>query len=348
MASMQLPARAVRVDALVDFVEEHDLWKVSTKEMIERLFQPSMCFLSAAEAFFAPSQLGEADVYVSHNWDSTFGCIVAAVASFIGDMVHEHNEFHPKDADTVNVSVGKRITRKIVTRSSNHRSMFGVEMKAYAWIDAIGLSHFEEYIHEVPTIPRCLFPGNADLLMLVVIEYNADDRGEEVQRVPLHSLIDIAHIIMELEARQNEQKLHRKQEALTGASPSSLSKNKHLERCRPRNVVFIRCGSSSCMDYTNLVNMEIRKAVIAASKVCMPGTVSSAGSAKKKDRADRFNTSAPLKYAVRTEKMREEYMKWAHTIISDGTINTDHFGSGYECINRICRRFVGNMLCLES
>ena len=77
---MQLPARAVRVDALVDFVEEHDLWKVSTKEMIERLFQPSLCFLSAAEAFFAPSQLGEADVYVSHNWDSTFGSPMAAQA----------------------------------------------------------------------------------------------------------------------------------------------------------------------------------------------------------------------------------------------------------------------------
>ena len=39
---------------------------------------------------------------------------------------------------------------------------------------------------------------------------------------------------------------------------------------------------------------------------------------------------------------------WAHRLVTDHVIHTNYYGGGYDSLNRIAKRFLGNMLCLEK
>jgi hypothetical protein len=347
MATLPLQSRAVRLDSLIEFVDEFSLWESTTRDVIDNLIKPKTCFLSAAEAFFNSSELGEADIYVTHNWDSSFGCIVAAVSSFLADCIHGHNEFQEKDGDKVNINVGRRLRKRLAKRSkhySGNASFFGLEQQAYVWIDAIGLSHFEEYMNEVAQVPQCLFPISTDLMLLLVIEYPGDPKIKlRGQKLTMNSLLDISSIVMMLEERQREQSETQKNEALTGLSPSSLSKNKHLKACQPKNVVFVRTGYNSYMDYINNVSTGIRERLIHASTIDVVQMNSEHRSSKTL-----HGNHAHLHYGNRIDDLGALYLDWAHESLSNGVIETKHFGSGYDSLNRIAKRFLGNMLCLEK
>ena len=96
------------------------------------------------------------------------------------------------------------------------------------------------------------------------------------------------------------------------------------------------------MDYTNTADSLVRKRLIEASFID--------GNAIKSEleRYKGHGHHMQFKYGNRTDNLELVYLDWANGHLTNHVIKTNHYGKGYDSLNRIAKRFLGNMLCLEK
>jgi hypothetical protein len=78
--------RAIRIDFLLNFTSEHNLWHKPTFEVVKDIISP----LTASKqcpytALLDEDVVGKVELFISHAWLNPFGLLVAAARKFISD-----------------------------------------------------------------------------------------------------------------------------------------------------------------------------------------------------------------------------------------------------------------------
>jgi hypothetical protein len=79
--------RGVTLDFLVEFTYEHNLWEMSTYEVVRRIVAPATRD-AGGQAFtcvLPPETVGRPSVFLSHAWRNPFGLVVAAARKFVSN-----------------------------------------------------------------------------------------------------------------------------------------------------------------------------------------------------------------------------------------------------------------------
>ena len=86
--------RAIRIDFLLDFTWEHNLWHRPTFEVVKDIISPLTASKQCSYTeLLNASTVGKAEIFVSHAWLNPFGLLVASVRKFISDCKTKGREY---------------------------------------------------------------------------------------------------------------------------------------------------------------------------------------------------------------------------------------------------------------
>ena len=375
--------RGIKLQALVDFLDEKNYWENTTEEVVN-IAKESTFFLSPLEFFFEEKIiqnailntrtnhnndkkkqqygddnggdiLGVPDIYISHNWkNTTFGFLVASTLAFVGDLIHGHNEFDNKTTSNTNIAIStnfremleKRTGRDQDTNASPKKSFsgFGLERHVYVFIDMFCISHFQQGItHELSSISLEII-RKTKLLLIIIEDHHHNSKKPQTN----NDIIDFINIRTLIDMFDTTLKLERLQEKDMERKKldkihGATLKSKRLKKS-PWSKLICKSLPHNYI-YCRFGTNHFNEYYNTVNLDIIMNLLNKSKIKKKSDFFSNINNNNKKKKAT-TSSFEDTYNEWINTKISSMT-ESKYFGSGIDALNRISSRFIRSLAKLE-
>lgn len=296
--------RALTLDAIIAFTEQHDLWDKPTWHVAQNVIMPATAAAEdrPARRFYElvePSQVGSVDIFVSHSWANSWGLLVAACRAFVADVVGEEGEFH--------LGMGAGLTyvsRQFAKRAEARSKESGVAPTTRGgqlrlWVDIFAVMQHDDAGHgklvDVSALTDVVDASAATLMVL-------DEEASTLTRA--WCLHECAQTIISFER-------HKRVEVPAALASRTPARSSATVPLKPNHVFHARIGTHARHEFAP-ASVAVMKRAVQNVDVRL----------------------AQAKYPADLAMIMEEAAK----------VRTEKYGSGLDAVNKMGRMALSNVL----